>query len=95
MLRRLKETTVASFKKVKEAVVEKAHGIGTPIAGYSEEGPFHCDDCIFIVKRSEDGRGLCKETHMKADPKVKKNKKGLAIVKLQTGCCEYVDPGGK
>lgn len=73
----------------------KAHGIGTPIAGYSEEGPFHCEDCIYM-SRPQNGRGLCKEKHVLADMKkgkVKKDEKsGLASINLEHGCCEYVKP---
>lgn len=90
MIRRLRETTAAKPEKA----LPRAHGIGTPIAGYAEGGPYHCNDCKYIRSRSK-RHGACDEKHMKADPKTKKLKNGMALVKLETGCCEYVDPGKK
>lgn len=94
--KKLKESTFQKFQPTKEAKkFPAAHGIGTPVAGYSEKGPFSCGNCRFLKKKNKQGLGLCNEEHMKADPKVKKWKNGMAIVKVETGCCEYVDPGGK
>lgn len=83
-------------KEILGKSLPKAHGIGTPIAGYSELGPFHCEDCIFKSKGPDKEHGLCHEKHVLADVKRGKIKKdeisGLAIVHLERGCCEYVKP---
>lgn len=69
-------------------------GIGTKIAEYSERGPFHCEDCIYLKTPGPDKEhGLCKEKHMLKDPEVKTDKKsGLKIVNIELGCCRYVRP---
>jgi len=71
-------------------------GIGTPVAEYSELGPFHCEDCVFAVGKTNDDEGLCNEKHMLKDNKVKTHKEsGLKIVNLETGCCRFVKPPEK
>ena len=93
-LRVLRETIFREFSKVKEASTSVAdHGIGTPLAEYAETGPYHCENCVFVILRNKAHTvGLCSEKHMLKDQKTTKNSKGLAVVKLITGCCRFVKP---
>lgn len=75
----------------------KENGLGTPVAEYSEEGPFHCEDCIFQKPGKPDkDHGLCREKHVLKDMRTgriaKDKESGLAIIKLETGCCRWVRP---
>lgn len=69
----------------------------TKLSGYAENGPFHCSDCSFLKKvdgepfKDEQGKGRCNHPVVIADSEVKKDKKGLGIVNIETGCCEFVD----
>lgn len=70
----------------------------TPLAGYAEDGPYHCEDCSFLKGKKEgkifvdeNGKGRCPHPVMIADPKTKKDKDGAAIVNINKGCCEFVD----
>lgn len=70
-------------------------GIGTKVAEYSEEGPFHCEDCVFAIRRDvpKEGQGLCNEPHMAKDPQVPTARRSkLKVVDLKKGCCRYVRP---
>jgi hypothetical protein len=69
----------------------------TPIAGYGEDGPYHCEDCGFLkgqkagdIFKAEDGTGRCNHPAMIADPKTKKDK-SLIIVDIEHGCCAFND----
>jgi hypothetical protein len=69
----------------------------TPLAGYGEDGPYHCEDCSFLkgmkagnIFRDEQGKGRCNHPVMIADPKTKKDK-GLTIVDIEHGCCAHND----
>jgi hypothetical protein len=69
----------------------------TPIAGYGEDGPYHCEDCSFLkgqkagdIFKAEDGTGRCNHPAMIADPKTKKDK-SLVIVDIEHGCCAFND----
>lgn len=71
----------------------------TKLAGYAEDGPYHCKDCIYLkgrttsaVFRDSDGKGRCSQPVMLADPQVKKDADGKAIVNIERGCCEFVEP---
>lgn len=71
----------------------RANEMGTAVAAYSEQGPFHCDDCVFLKVRGKPSpqNGLCNQKVMLKDPKVKTDKKtGLKIVNMEHGCCRYV-----
>lgn len=72
----------------------------TKLAGYAEDGPYHCKDCIYLKGRTEGkdkifkddkGKGRCNNAFMLADMEVKHDKDGLAIVNIKRGCCEFVD----
>lgn len=70
----------------------------TKLAGYAEEGPYHCEDCKYLkgkkegnVFKDENGKGRCNHPVMIADPEVKKDSKLLPIVNIEYGCCEFVD----
>ncbi len=71
----------------------------TRLAGYAEDGPYHCEDCIYLKKdekgnpvRTTGGRGLCNQEVMKADPQVQHDSDSNALVNIERGCCEFVDP---
>jgi hypothetical protein len=65
----------------------------TKLAGYAENGPYYCGDCIYLKKdfKDDENRGRCNHPVMIADTEVKHDK-GLAIVNIEKGCCEFVDP---
>ena len=68
-------------------------GMGTKVSEYSEQGPFHCGDCVFVSQKDSPskGKGLCKEKHVLKDPQVPTDKKSkLKIIDLIHGCCRYV-----
>ena len=69
----------------------------TKLAGYAEDGPYHCKDCKYLKKGfvDENGKGRCNQPVMIADSEVKHDDKGLAIVNIQVGCCAFVDPPKK
>lgn len=74
---------------------------GTKLSGYAENGPYHCDDCIFLKGRKEgkiwedaEGKGRCNNAFTVADEEVKHDEEGLAIVNIKKGCCEFVDESG-
>jgi hypothetical protein len=77
----------------------KENGMGTPIAEYAEDGPYHCQDCWFLKSREpkSEARGSCNEPHMLIDPKTIKirdmgGKVIAASVHKEFGCCRFVDP---
>src|SRR6267378_4570648 len=70
----------------------------TPLAGYAEDGPYHCEDCKWLKGKIEgkifvdaNGKGRCPHPVMLADAKTRKDKDGVAIVHINKGCCEFVD----
>ena len=74
----------------------------TKLAGYAEDGPYHCEDCEYLkgreagnIYRDTDGKGRCNQSVMMADPEVQKDSQGLAIVNIENGCCEFVLPPKK
>lgn len=71
----------------------------TKLAGYAENGPYHCGDCEYLkglkigkVFEDEEGHGRCNHPVMISDEQVEKDSKGLPIVNIQVGCCEFVEP---
>jgi hypothetical protein len=69
----------------------------TRLAGYGEDGPYHCEDCIYLkgkktdqIFKDKNGKGRCEHPVMIADPEVKKDS-FLAVVNIENGCCEFVD----
>jgi len=72
---------------------------GTPLSGYEEKGPYHCEDCSFLkgqragnIFKDADGKGRCSHSVVLADPKVKMDSEmGLKIVNIEHGCCAFVD----
>ena len=70
----------------------------TKLAGYAEDGPYHCEDCEYLkglkegnVFKDSSGKGRCIQEVMKADPDTKKDQDGLPIVNILKGCCEFVE----
>ncbi|VVB52067.1 Uncharacterised protein [uncultured archaeon] len=71
----------------------------TKLSGYAEDGPYHCEDCIYLRKDASggpvvafDGTGRCSQAVMLVDPQVRHDSEGKAIVNIQHGCCEFVEP---
>lgn len=67
------------------------------LSGYAEDGPYHCEDCIYLKRENgkpvgQGGYGSCNQPVMMADKEVRHNADGTAIVNIQKGCCEFVDP---
>ena len=72
---------------------------GTKLSGYAADGPYHCYNCEYLKKSEygerfydESGRGRCTHIAVKADPEVLKDDKGLPIINVVSGCCEFVEP---
>lgn len=91
MRRRLRESTFSAFTPLKEHNLPiLPRGTGTPVAEYAEQGPYRCQDCVYVIKRSSNGQlGLCDELHVKRDPKIRKDKHGHGIIDLIRGCCRF------
>ena len=61
----------------------------TKLAGFASNGPYHCANCEYLNK----DRNRCNQEVMKADPEVKHDVKGLAIITdPERQCCEFVEP---
>jgi hypothetical protein len=93
---------ISALKELIKRVGQLWPAPSTKLAGYAESGPYHCKDCIFLrgykegnIYRDENGKGRCGNEFMMADPETKKDKDGYAIVNIEKGCCEFVDPGKK
>ena len=72
---------------------EKNKGAGTRVSEYSEQGPFHCGDCVYAIRKDvpEKGKGLCNEPHVLKDPEVPAARRSkLKVIDLQHGCCRFV-----
>ncbi len=70
---------------------------GTPISGYSEDGPFHCEDCIHRVDPKS---SYCIHPVVVADPALKNRLVQISDgdtfkltiqIDLMRGCCRYVN----
>ena len=61
----------------------------TKLAGFASDGPYHCANCEYLNK----DRNRCKQEVMMADPEVKHDETGLAIITdPERQCCEFVEP---
>lgn len=74
----------------------------TELSGYAEDGPYHCEDCVYLkgkkddnIFRDENGKGRCGHPVVIKDPDVKKDKSLLPIINIEKGCCEFVEPPKK
>lgn len=84
---------IAALKRMLNEIGPLWPSPSTRLAGYAEDGPYHCEDCVYLKKDfNEDGQGRCSQPVMIADSQVKHDNKGLAIVNIQRGCCEFVEP---
>lgn len=76
---------------------KKTQGMGTPVAEYSEAGPFSCGQCWYLqsMEPRKEPQGFCNEPHMLRDPKTEKltvGDKTFAVVDKHHGCCRFIDP---
>ena len=67
---------------------------GTPDSGYSEDGPFHCMDCIHRLAKD---LPLCIHPKVIADTclqdrLVRLDNRPAIKVNLERGCCKFVRP---
>lgn len=85
---------IAALKRLLREVGPMWPEPSTKLAGYAESGPYFCGQCIWLKKnfKDEDGKGRCSQAVMLADSEVKHDKLGLAIVNIEYGCCEWVEP---
>ena len=88
---------VLGGKEKKSDQPKETGGMGTPVAEYSEAGPFSCGMCWYLQSQEprQDPLGLCNEPHMLRDPKTEKTTEGgttFAIVDKVHGCCRFIDP---
>lgn len=65
---------------------------GTPVSGYEEHGPYHCEDCIHKTAKDEP---FCIHPAVLGDPKMQDrivllDGRPVAKVNMQRGCCKYV-----
>ena len=77
----------------KDVLAGEAGAAGTKVAEYATQGPYHCGDCIWAVRKDvpEKGKGLCKEPHVLKDPQVPAARRSkLKVVDLIHGCCRFV-----
>jgi hypothetical protein len=92
---------ISGLKKLIRSVGPLWPEPSTELAGYGEEGPYHCGDCEYLKKvdskdfKDIDGKGRCDQSVMIADSQVKKDDQGRPIVNIETGCCEFVSPPKK
>lgn len=92
---------IAGLKRLISSVGPLWPSPSTKLAGYAEDGPYHCEDCVYLkgkkqgnVFKDENGMGRCIHAVMIADPEVMKDSKSLPIVNIERGCCEFVDQKG-
>lgn len=60
---------------------------GTSVSGYSEEGPFHCEDCTHLREEC-----YCIHPVVINDPQLKSHKRKGNLIEINPvrGCCRYV-----
>ena len=69
---------------------------GTPQSGYEAKGPYHCEDCIHKLNKSD----LCMHPKVVSDPQlaskvVERDGKKFVRIDEQRGCCSYVNQSGR
>src|SRR5580692_7696697 len=77
----------------KDSGYSESKPMGTKVSNYSNQGPFHCGDCVWVAKRDvpSEGKGFCREPHVLKDPQVPAARRSkLKIIDLKHGCCTYV-----
>jgi hypothetical protein len=85
---------IAALKRLLREVGPLWPSPSTKLSGYGESGPYHCEDCVFLKKdfKDEDGNGRCNHPVVISDSEVKHDDRGLGIVNIERGCCEFVEP---
>ena len=68
---------------------------GTPVSGYSEEGPFHCHDCLHRIGGYESDLPFCIHPMVLKDPKLKSKRteydgQKCVEINMEHGCCKFV-----
>lgn len=98
MAKKVKSVLGSKADKKNEYPWKKTQGMGTPVAEYSEAGPFSCGSCWYLqsMEPRKDPQGFCNEPHMLRDPKTEKIVLGddqtFAVVDKHHGCCRFIDP---
>jgi broad specificity phosphatase PhoE len=75
-------------------VDSKFRETGSPVSGYGEEGPYHCEDCIH---RTSPDSAFCIHPVVIADPDladslVQIGGQNAVQINLEKGCCRFVHP---
>lgn len=65
---------------------------GTPVSGYEEHGPYHCEDCIHKISHDSP---YCTHPKVIADPLLQDrlvmiDERPTIKICLERGCCKYV-----
>lgn len=69
---------------------------GTPTSGYSDRGPFRCEDCIHRIGGQKSDLPFCvhpavlKDSELKKSRIVYKQQKAVEI-DMERGCCRFVN----
>lgn len=66
---------------------------GTPVSGYEEHGPYHCEDCIHKVAPDSP---YCIHPGVIGDPRLQDrlvliDNRPTVKINLERGCCKYVN----
>lgn len=80
-----------------ESLGQSRHGsiydeMGTPASGYSEAGPFHCEDCIHKTSKDEP---FCIHPKVIGDEQLQNrlvliDGRPTVKINMKRGCCRYV-----
>lgn len=65
---------------------------GTPVSGYEEHGPYHCEDCIHKTAKDEP---FCIHPQVIGDPELQNrlvqiNGRPVVKIDMEHGCCKFV-----
>lgn len=64
----------------------------TRLSGFASDGPYHCANCEYFKKGTEEKPGKCIQAVVIADPEVKKQDGYPIIDDPEHQCCEFVEP---
>lgn len=71
---------------------------GSPVSGYEEHGPYHCEDCIHRVGGKDSDLPFCLHPYVLLDPKMRKRRttfedQQVVQISMERGCCKFVNQG--